>query len=1263
MSKCYKCEAELSGSGKFCPECGAPQEVAVPLSGERLSGISLSGESCTFTLGISGGETLFNDRFTIESRIGSGGFGEVYVAGDRDASNRVALKIVSAVEGEEATAAEQLRNEITLYRKINNFEHIIRPFDIYVDPDYKGLPLVLLSMEYAEGGSLRDWIRENINSIDQEDQRIEALRYFKEACLGVKAIHNEGLIHLDLKPENLLITNDRVKVSDLGLSRNYIQYVQNKEGILEEFSTPSYMSPEQFRSARQKDINYLSDIYTLGIILFELLDGHVPFDGAFDELKEKHLSYAPPSLDGPLAPWGRIVGRCLLKNPSKRYPSVEELLQDLERAEAGDVLSVDVACKCGHINVNKDLKKCEQCNQDISHLFRRCPNCQKMNRLDVEVCGDCPFKVGRYFRVQDFLEQANRLRDVAPEEAIKRLLAVLKLEGGNREAKEMLPGLREIQEQIREIIPEAEKVQKEGRLEDSRSKWQDILKLAPRHRVATQKKKELYELIVAYNNNYDRAFTLMDQGEFSKARNLLNDCREMIPTRKETDSAFKEFNVREQQYNQSLEKARTEERVKHLSAASSELGLCLQQSRKCKEVLELKRKVDDDIETSERLYDNAAGFLEGAEFERAAKNIELIKNLRTDFEGIDELFKELNKKSKKYQKLKKNWEKAYSPEVKDLLLAEKELKKGLTLCPDAKDADKLLKQVRSDKKIANKLIKDAEPDILAADFGDASKKLDKARSIWPLAPDLTEVIKNLENIRKAYENHFNKATNSHQEEKDLDAALIYVSSALKLCPDSKDANDLEIKIAEDQKRAKDQLKKVPSLLPKADFEEANKCIKRTEGLWPKAPKLSRTRKDLQQTCKSYEDHISKATHFREKDKDLDAALKQVKSAIEVCPESDVAESLRNGIEEDRKNVKKLIASTVNFLDKAKFDEAEAFIKEALNIWVAAPNLKKIEKEAQSKKISYTEFYGRAKSLVEQNANLNEALRSAKSALEVCPGSVAAKELWKKIDSEIRNRERAKGKLRNNILMAVALFFGFALIVLLIMQIDFESERTSTQEKLTDTVRREKEEPDSDTYAKSKGQLFVNAEPSTARIKVLNIEAKYRKGIELWPGRYQIEVSETDYQTVRKWVTVESRKRVVLKIALKEIPRFVNNGDGTISDRKMGLMWERSVTGDCVNWRKVNKFILKWNTNGYYGYHNWRLPTIDELRTLLVSEKTNGLFLNPIFEESGCDIRGLSLWSSSISAPGERWATDFRDRRARSVRKHHWAWLKVVRSYK
>ena len=338
---CPQCQRVVKSKWKFCPKCQAPLSGwATPTQGQDSVKTKTSSNDISRTfltegpnsneVPLSEGEELLG-RFTIKNRLGVGGFGSVYQAHDREHGSDVALKVVVAGSGQTQAAAEQLRQELRLRDRINDFTHIIRTYDIHT-VDYKGLSFVILPMEYAEEGSLRSWL--NKNKHNREHRVSEGLELFRQACFGVKAIHNAGLVHLDLKPENVLLCKDGnkiiVKVSDFGISRNVEHFSKNVSSVTQaSLGTPYYMSPEQIHTARQKDVGPKADIYSLGVILFEILDGDPPFDDSGVGIKSKHLEEEPPKLKNIKENITSVVYKCLAKKPSERAGNVDAVLDGL----------------------------------------------------------------------------------------------------------------------------------------------------------------------------------------------------------------------------------------------------------------------------------------------------------------------------------------------------------------------------------------------------------------------------------------------------------------------------------------------------------------------------------------------------------------------------------------------------------------------------------------------------------------------------------------------------------------------------------------------------------------------------------------------------------------------------------------------------------------------------------------------------------------------------------------------------------------------
>jgi len=288
-----------------------------------------------YTVDLRPGEKLL-DRFTIESRLGRGSVGTVYRACDTLRSQTVALKVVPV--GSES-AANQLKYEMELNARVVEYGHVLRIHDVHAAP-YGATALLLVSMECADG-SFREWLSRSKD--DAPKRQAEGLAFFKQACEGVQALHEAGIVHGDLTPENLLFRQGVLVVSDLGLSRcmHSLQVSglgRDPQELSGPLGTPAYMSPEQIMAAHPDDVDLRSDLYSLGIILHEICDPRCrpPFGGSCEQLRERHLHMPAPRLENVGPDVTRVVARCLQKDPADRYRSVLELLDDLEGRQAGE---------------------------------------------------------------------------------------------------------------------------------------------------------------------------------------------------------------------------------------------------------------------------------------------------------------------------------------------------------------------------------------------------------------------------------------------------------------------------------------------------------------------------------------------------------------------------------------------------------------------------------------------------------------------------------------------------------------------------------------------------------------------------------------------------------------------------------------------------------------------------------------------------------------------------------------------------------------
>ncbi|MCI0415680.1 tetratricopeptide repeat protein [bacterium] len=272
----------------------------------------------------------FGPRYTILEKLGEGGMGAVYLAKDKELNREVALKLIRPAISGETLAMERFKREIVLAGKITH-KNILRIHDL---GEVDGLRYV--SMNYVRGRDLRKILKEE--SPLPVDRVVEIL---KQLCLGLKAAHEEAVVHRDLKPPNILMDDqDHVYITDFGLARSMeISEETSLTGTGQVPGTPLYMSPEQIKG---EEIGKQSDLYTLGIVLYEMLTGKFPFDrsGSFQTLvqrlrnRPKNPKHANAAVPDYLA---SIAMKCMEPDPANRYKDASEILESLETQKVHSV--------------------------------------------------------------------------------------------------------------------------------------------------------------------------------------------------------------------------------------------------------------------------------------------------------------------------------------------------------------------------------------------------------------------------------------------------------------------------------------------------------------------------------------------------------------------------------------------------------------------------------------------------------------------------------------------------------------------------------------------------------------------------------------------------------------------------------------------------------------------------------------------------------------------------------------------------------------
>jgi eukaryotic-like serine/threonine-protein kinase len=273
-------------------------------------------------------DRIFDKRYVIKRKLGSGGMADVYLAEDQELGRGVALKLLNDRHASDEQFVERFRREAQSAAGLNH-PSIVSIFDRgYAEGTY------YIAMEYLDGRTLKQLLVRN-----GPTPVPIAIDYARQILGALAFAHRNGIVHRDIKPHNIIVGSDgRLKVTDFGIARSGASQMTEAGSIV---GTAQYLSPEQARGA---PVDPRSDLYSLGIVLYEMLTGHVPFTGDTPvEIAMKHLSQVPepPSSLHPGIPHDldAIVMRALAKDPDQRYESAEEMDADLARVARGVAVS------------------------------------------------------------------------------------------------------------------------------------------------------------------------------------------------------------------------------------------------------------------------------------------------------------------------------------------------------------------------------------------------------------------------------------------------------------------------------------------------------------------------------------------------------------------------------------------------------------------------------------------------------------------------------------------------------------------------------------------------------------------------------------------------------------------------------------------------------------------------------------------------------------------------------------------------------------
>jgi serine/threonine-protein kinase len=326
--RCPGCQAEIARPGKFCPECAAPLAHDVT----RTIAIQRSKPPSSHSNESNGGRfapgARLGERYQVLGLVGHGGMGEVYRASDIKLNQLVALKFLPPAAAHNARALERFHGEVRIARQVSH-PNVCRVYDIgEIDGS------AYISMEYVDGEDLGSLLR-RIGRLPGD----KALEIARRLCAGLAAAHAKGVLHRDLKPGNIMIDGQgQVLIMDFGLAA----IADQVEGAEVRNGTPAYMAPEQLSG---KEVTERSDIYSLGLVLYEIFTGQRAF-----KTNDRTTAPSATSIVKDIDPGiERAIARCLDPDPAKRPQSALALARTLpggdplaEALAAGDTPSPEM---------------------------------------------------------------------------------------------------------------------------------------------------------------------------------------------------------------------------------------------------------------------------------------------------------------------------------------------------------------------------------------------------------------------------------------------------------------------------------------------------------------------------------------------------------------------------------------------------------------------------------------------------------------------------------------------------------------------------------------------------------------------------------------------------------------------------------------------------------------------------------------------------------------------------------------------------------
>ena len=331
MPFCSNCGQKIEDKDKFCPGCGTPNRSSQPGNqSSKPGGYGAAQQSGTIMDTGQYGQNVselpkdyvLEGRYRIEKKLGKGGFGTVYKAWDNNVDDYKALKVIDNIFYDDKRVIASLKKETKLLMQINS-KYVVRIWDVHLSGEVK-----FIDMEYIDGGDLVDLM---LSCPEEKVSEEKVIELAKQICKGMIDIHSYNIIHKDLKPQNVMLTKSgQIKIMDFGISETFRSSMSRMKETSKS-GTPAYMSPEQLLG---KDVGKESDIWSFGIMLYELLTGKQLYTGAssnevYFQIKEREFE----PINGIDSKLNNVLDVCLKKEFRERFHNFTELLDALNKKE------------------------------------------------------------------------------------------------------------------------------------------------------------------------------------------------------------------------------------------------------------------------------------------------------------------------------------------------------------------------------------------------------------------------------------------------------------------------------------------------------------------------------------------------------------------------------------------------------------------------------------------------------------------------------------------------------------------------------------------------------------------------------------------------------------------------------------------------------------------------------------------------------------------------------------------------------------------